>query len=213
MQNYIFDFDGTLANSGKTGVLATQAAFRELTLPVPQADLINYYMGIPIEVSFKKMVPDHNFTDQEFAELLTCFRQYYHKLEAANMTLVKGILPALQRLSEQGKQLYVVSSKHSKALLRNLRELKISRYFADVVGSDQVVHFKPAPDGVLAVIKLYNLNPHDCVMIGDAIFDLQMGKSAGIHTCGVTWGAHDTVSLLKEHPDYILATPDDLPTI
>ena len=92
MQNYIFDFDGTLANSGKTGVLATQAAFRKLTLPAPQADLINYYMGIPIEVSFKKMVPDHNFTDQEFAELLTCFRQYYHKLEAANMTLVKGVL-------------------------------------------------------------------------------------------------------------------------
>ena len=47
-------------------------------------------------------------------------------------------------------------------------------------------------------------------MIGDAIFDLQMGKAAGVHSCGVTWGAHDVKSLINEHPDFLLSNVADL---
>ncbi|WP_252902762.1 HAD hydrolase-like protein [Paucilactobacillus hokkaidonensis] len=54
MENYIFDFDGTLADSGQAAVLATQSAFKEFNLATPTTSQIEYYMGIPIEVSFKK---------------------------------------------------------------------------------------------------------------------------------------------------------------
>ncbi|MFT8477401.1 MAG: HAD family hydrolase [Liquorilactobacillus sp.] len=210
MQAYMFDFDGTLANSGKTGILATQAAFKRFSLTVPDAELINYYMGIPIEVSFKKMAPQHSFNGQEFEELMDCFREYYKKNELANITLFNGILPTLKILTQRSKSLYVISSKNSIALLRNLENLKIAKYFTDIIGSDQVQHFKPAPDGVLAVIKRHHLDTDDCIMIGDAIFDLQMGKAAGVHTCGVTWGAHDSNRLLKEHPDFLLNKAEEL---
>lgn len=213
MQTYIFDFDGTLANSGKTGILATQAAFKDFDLPVPNENIINYFMGIPIEVSFKKMASEHTFTNNEFEKLLTVFRQYYKKFEAKNLTLFSGIKPTLRALVQQEKNLYVVSSKHSTALLRNLQELEIDKFFTGVVGSDQVTHFKPAPDGVLAVIRQHHLDPKQCVMIGDAIFDLKMGKAAGVHTCGVTWGAHDTESLRHEHPDFLLSDSTELLTI
>ncbi|WP_338086408.1 HAD-IA family hydrolase [Liquorilactobacillus mali] len=129
------------------------------------------------------------------------------------MTLFNGILPTLQTLTQRSKSLYVVSSKNSVALLRNLENLKIKKYFTDVIGSDQVQHFKPAPDGVLSIINKYHLNSDDCIMIGDAIFDLRMGKSAGVHTCGVTWGAHDPYSLLKEKPDFLLSKAEELLTI
>lgn len=121
MKTYIFDFDGTLANSGKTGVLATQAAFKDFKLPTPTIDNINYFMGIPIEVSFKKIAPKHHFTVSEFQELLAVFRKYYQDFEAQNLTLFPEIEPTLKLLINQGKNLYVVSSKHSTALLRNLQ--------------------------------------------------------------------------------------------
>ncbi|CAM5179477.1 HAD superfamily hydrolase (TIGR01509 family)/HAD superfamily hydrolase (TIGR01549 family)OS=Ureibacillus acetophenoni OX=614649 GN=SAMN05877842_11363 PE=4 SV=1 [Ureibacillus acetophenoni] len=41
-------------------------------------------------------------------------------------------------------------------------------------------------------------------MIGDAIFDLQMAKSAGVVSCGVTWGSHKKDLLLTEEPDYVI---------
>ncbi|MCX8743756.1 HAD hydrolase-like protein [Lactobacillus sp. B3795] len=210
MDNFIFDFDGTLANSGKTGELATKLAFKEFDLKEPSSDDINYYMGIPIEVSFKKMAPDKKFSDAEFENLLSIFRKCYKDLETSNLTLFDGIFDSLKELHRQKRKLFVVSSKHSTALTRNLESLNINQFFDGVIGSDQVEHFKPAPDGVLETLSKFNLSPDKSIMIGDAIFDLQMGKSAGVHTAGVIWGAHDVEALKQENPDYILKSPKEL---
>lgn len=42
------------------------------------------------------------------------------------------------------------------------------------------------------------------MMIGDAIFDLQMGKAANVKTCAVTWGSHSVEQLSAENPDFII---------
>ena len=52
----------------------------------------------------------------------------------------------------------MVSSKHSTALKRNLEFLEIASYFEGVIGSDQVKNYKPAPDGVLYIVKQYGLS-------------------------------------------------------
>ncbi|WP_270317789.1 HAD family hydrolase [Lactococcus petauri] len=210
MDAYIFDFDGTLANSGSTGILATQAAFQQFNLSIPSNETINYYTGIPIEKSFKKMAVGHTFKEEEFDELLSAFRKYYKAYEQENLTLFPQIKEVLQNLRHSGKKLYVVSSKHSTALKRNLEFLEIASYFEGVIGSDQVENYKPAPDGVLYIVKQYGLSTHHTVMIGDAIFDIQMGKAAGVQTCAVTWGAHDAAELADQHPDFLIKQVDEL---
>ena len=210
MDAYIFDFDGTLANSGSTGILATQAAFQQFNLSIPSNETINYYTGIPIEKSFKKMAVGHTFKEEEFDELLSAFRKYYKAYEQENLTLFPQIKEVLQNLRHSGKKLYVVSSKHSTALKRNLEFLEIASYFEGVIGSDQVENYKPAPDGVLYIVKQYGLSTYQTVMIGDAIFDIQMGKAAGVQTCAVTWGAHDAAELADQHPDFLIKQVDEL---
>lgn len=170
-------------------------------------------MGIPIEVSFKKMAANHVFSDQSFTDLLNVFRRQYQIAEQTNLTLFPQMKSILQQLVNNQKRLFVVSSKHSTPLQRNLVQLHIDKYFQSVVGSDQVTHFKPAPDGVLKVLNQYSLSKNNSIMIGDAVFDLQMGQAAGIHTCGVTWGAHPVSELGKQHPDYLLNTVSELLTI
>lgn len=210
MDNYFFDFDGTLADSGQTAIVATQAAFRDYDLVVPDENTIAYFMGVPIEVSFKKMAPEVEFSDYEFNELLAIFRSYYKQMENSNLTLFPHISKVLKQLHEEGKQLFVVSSKHSAALQRNLEQLEIDQYFKVVLGSDQVKKFKPAPDGLLYLIKKYQLDPSKSVMIGDAIFDLQMGQAAGVATCAVTWGTHSKKELLAEEPTFVVTKPKQL---
>lgn len=210
MKNYFFDFDGTLADSGQTGIMAIQAAFKSFSLDIPNAETIQYYMGIPIEISFKKMSEPHQFTSAEFDELLQSFRDFYQSYENQYLSLFDGIKEALIYLSENDKNLFVVSSKHSSSLIRNLDQLGILNFFKAVIGSDQVENYKPAPDGINALVDKYHLSPKDSIMIGDAIFDLQMGKAAGVHTCGVTWGAHDVVSLKSEQPDFLIDSPSKL---
>ena len=51
-KNLIFDFDGTIADSKECSIVATQKSFKERGLEEPTVNLIEYYMGIPIEKSF-----------------------------------------------------------------------------------------------------------------------------------------------------------------
>lgn len=203
MNNYIFDFDGTLADSKLCSVIATQEAFKEFGLNVPNSEQIEHFMGIPIEVSFKE-IADYVFTDESFNELLQIFRKRYKANEIDTLTVFPEIPDLLQELKSLGKQLFVVSSKKSDVLLRNLQKLQIDNYFNDIIGSDKVTHYKPHPEGILRIVELYNLDKKETVMIGDAIFDLQMAKSANVASCGVTWGSHKKEKLLEEEPTFLV---------
>ena len=209
MKNYIFDFDGTLADSERCSILATQAAFQQQELDVPDEERIRYFMGIPIERSFKEMA-QKELSTAEFADLLSIFRKMYQQFEQESLRLFPGMDHVLNTLCSQQKNCFVVSSKKSDVLLRNLQSLHIAQYFKDIVGSDKVTNYKPHPEGLQLLLKLYGLEAVESVMIGDAIFDIQMGRSAGIKSCGVSWGSHGQAELLAEKPDYFLHQVADL---
>lgn len=54
--NYIFDFDGTLADTTSCHVYATQEAFKNLELEIPSEDEILKVMNQPLEEGFKYLV-------------------------------------------------------------------------------------------------------------------------------------------------------------
>lgn len=209
MKAIIFDFDGTLADSGDCGFLATQKAFEEMNLPEPSRQQIDYYMGIPIEQSFQEL-SNHQLNEEQFTKLLSEFRAAYKKIEEQTLTVFPQIHEVLQNLQSLNFSLFVVSSKKSDVLFRNLQNLNLTHYFTDWIGSDQVSHYKPHPEGILQIFERHGLNPGDCVMVGDAIFDLQMGKAANCKTVGVAWGSHSKLELLKEEPTFFADQVIDL---
>lgn len=209
INNIIFDFDGTLGDSKLCSIMATKKAFKEFGLEVPEEEQIEYYMGIPIEESFKKM-SNRSFSENEFEQLLAKFRFFYKEYEESYLQIFPGIQEMLEALEQKNIQLFVVSSKHTEVLKRNLNALKISKYFKEVVGSDKVAHYKPHPEGVNYILKVHQISGEETMMVGDAIFDLQMGKAARVKTCGVTWGSHSEKNLRKEEPDFIIQTPQEI---
>lgn len=202
MKAIIFDFDGTLADSSECGVLATQQAFKECKLPVPTKKEIDYYMGIPIEQSFQKM-SNHTLNDEQFKKLLKLFRQAYKTFEEQTITAFPQIKEVVSMLHKKGFLLFVVSSKKTDVLHRNLQKLELDYYFTDWIGSDQVEHYKPHPEGILILLDRYSLKPEEAIMVGDTIFDLQMAKAAGVHSCGVTWGSHPKEKLQEKKPTFL----------
>ena len=207
--HYIFDFDGTLADSKQCSILATQAAFKKCQLTIPTTEQIEYYMGIPIEQSFKEMA-GQPFTEESFQQLLTTFRTFYKQYENETLQLFPNMKDVLHTLHRKKVNCFVVSSKKTDVLQRNLKALGIESFFTACIGSDQVKHYKPHPDGILTLLERFHLEAKDCVMIGDAIFDIQMGKAAKCQTCAVTWGSHCEEKLIKEQPDFIIRDVKEL---
>lgn len=209
MDNFFFDFDNTLADSSQVAVLATQAAYRACGLAVPTQAAIVGYMGVPIEVSFAKMATV-TLSTSELTALFTEFRQQYQRAEQTGIRPFAGMTATLAELRDRGKRLYVVSSKNSVPLQRNLSQANMAAFFTAVCGSDQVDHYKPAPDGVLNLLSRFDLDPQSSVMIGDAKYDIQMGHNADVATAGALWGAADPAAVKAEQPTYLLERPQDL---
>ena len=201
-KNLIFDFDGTIADSKECSIVATQKSFKERGLEEPTVNLIEYYMGIPIEKSFSLM-SSVDLDDHQLEALIKTFRQNYKEVESSYLKLYKHMTEQLQSLSKD-KQLFVVSSKKTDVLIRNLEILDIDHLFTEVIGSDKVNHYKPSPDGINYILNKYQLENEETIYIGDAIFDMQMANSAKLASCAVTWGTHSIEELKSENPTYII---------
>lgn len=201
-KNLIFDFDGTIVDSKECSIVATQKSFKEKGLEEPTVNLIEYYMGIPIEKSFSLM-SSVDLDDHQLEALIKTFRQNYKEVESSYLKLYKHMTEQLQSLSKD-KQLFVVSSKKTDVLIRNLEILDIDHLFTEVIGSDKVNHYKPSPDGINYILNKYQLENEETIYIGDAIFDMQMANSAKVASCAVTWGTHSIEELKSENPTYII---------
>lgn len=205
----IFDLDGTLLDSRECSIKATKADFTEMGLKVPSEVVIEHYMGIPIEESFFKM--SEQPLDQETAtELIRVFRTYYQTYEESTLNVFPEIPHVLEILMKRKVPCFVVSSKKTAVVKRNLAAQNLVAFFEEIIGSDAVSHYKPHPEGINKVVTQYQFDPTRTIMVGDAIFDIQMGKAAGVKTIAVTWGSHDAKKLSAEKPDALAEAPQDI---
>lgn len=99
LTNYIFDFDSTLADSRECSVTETKKAFKAFNLAVPSNRTVEYYMGIPIEKSFREMA-NRSLEDSEFEKLLNVFRNKYKETESDTLRTFKHIPEVLASLSK-----------------------------------------------------------------------------------------------------------------
>jgi len=191
-----FDLDGTLIDSRQCCVLSMQDTFRNFFDIDLAAETVIDKMGIPIEVTFRDWAGG-KIHDDNWTEVVTYFRASY-------TVLYGGVEDLLKELRTKTANLFIVTSKNSKAAEDNLSKLGILDYFAHVIGSDRVDHYKPHADPVLkARAKITGPIPSLELMIGDSDADIMTGKAAGVKTCGVLWGAHDKARLMASSPDYI----------
>jgi len=205
----LFDLDGTLLDSKECSVKATKAAFKEMGLKVPSEVVIEHYMGIPIEESFFKM-SEQPLDQETAAELIRIFRAYYQTYEDSTWKVFPEIPHVLEILNKRKVPCFVVSSKKTAVVKRNLAAQDLVAFFEEIIGSDAVTHYKPHPEGINKVVAHYQFDPTKTIMVGDAIFDIQMGKAAGVKTIAVTWGSHDPKKLSEENPDALVDAPREI---
>jgi HAD superfamily hydrolase (TIGR01509 family) len=203
LQAVFFDFDGTLANTEKLAIYATQQAFVAHGLPKPDAGAISHYQGVPIETSFMLLGADV-LSVEALEALYETFREYYRRGESAEtIQLFPGIQTLLADLHAQQIAVFLMTSKKSAVAQRNLALLGVDHYFTAIYGSDNSVAFKPDPAGLIAALAEQNLTAAQTAMVGDATFDIQAGNGAGMQTIAVTWGSHDVPTLQEAQPTHI----------
>lgn len=171
LRHFFWDFDGTLMDTypAMTESLLRTAASRGITLNRAEA------------LALLKVSLSHGLhaLGGDMGELLADFRRHERELLPRMIRPLPGIPEALAGLP--GRH-YLVTHRERDAL-DYLNAAGLKHFFTDSVTGDDGFPRKPAPDGLLHLMRKHGLNPEACVMIGDRPLDTAAGRGAGMLSC------------------------------
>lgn len=199
--NILFDFDGTIADTNKGIVLTVQETLRQMSLPIPDSSEISKIIGLPLDDCFRIAAKVDGSRVKEASNL---YRSIFMDIALEKITLFEGVLETLQKLKDEGVFMAIASSRNLVSLLPLAKYFGIDKFIDYIYGEDDCLNPKPAPDLALKIMKEHNLRSHDTLVVGDTIYDLMMGLSAGCEVCGVTFGNHSKEKLLTANPTHIV---------
>ena len=204
-ETVLFDFDGTLVDSGEMILASFRHATREvLRRELSDEQLLTYVGGPHLRDQMRTI--DAERVD----ELVASYRAHNEPLHAGLLGF-PGIDDVLLALRADGRKLAIVTSKRRATVQLGFDVLPLEPYFDVVVTSDDTARHKPNPDPLLHALQRLDASPDSAVYVGDSPFDLRAAKAAGIAAIGVTWGKiHDRAVLLAEQPDAVVDTPAEL---
>ena len=211
----IFDLDGTLVDSNRDLIPALNAATASVGLPpISRAD-VGHVVG---QGALKMIEKAFAFHGQEMDggvggplhnKLLQHFLDYYDDHIADHTIFFPGVLPALDALGTQGWQFAVCTNKYERFARKLLELLGEADRFPVITGGDTFDFKKPDPRHLIETAKLAEVDPANCIMVGDSINDILPAQEAGIPVIAVNFGYSD-VPVEDLNPDVVISHFDQL---
>lgn len=202
MRLYIFDFDGTLGDSSALIVKTMMDTFDRMGIQRPSTEACVGTIGLPLDQCFAVSA------NLDEAQSEACAETYRHIFKINNVPgAVKpfpGVVETLKRLHDEGHTLAIASSRRHESLDGLVADFGITNLFAAIVGADDVVNAKPDPEPVNLILSRLHFAPQQALVIGDAPYDILMGRNAGTQTCAVTYGNGSREELVAAHPDSLI---------
>lgn len=121
-----------------------------------------------------------------------------------------GIRDLLQSLKGRGIKTAVLSNKPHENTRYVIDSLFGDDCFAVVQGQTPAIPKKPAPEGVLEILRRLKLQRDEILYVGDSGVDMDTGRAAGVKTIGVLWGFRDGRELLAHGADGLIGKPKEL---
>ena len=202
----LFDLDGTVID---TVTLIRESHRHAVTTVLGQElsdEALVAQVGRPLLEQMRVFSPEHA------DELFRVYRTWNHANTARLIREYDGMAEVLDALAADGRTLGIITSKSRDAVDLAFRAFPgLETRFSVIICSDDTEHHKPSPEQILVALARLGktVGPHACY-VGDAPFDLQSARAAGVASIAVNWGFFDDDALLAERPDAICETPAQL---
>jgi len=175
---YIFDCDGTLADTMPTHYQAWQVALGEHANEFPEA-MFYELGGVPTSRIVEIINERHGYSlpvNETVEHKEALFLQL-----SSNIAAIEPVV-ALARQYHGVKPLAVASGGHRRIVLNTLRALGIAELFQAVVTAEDYRRGKPAPDPFLEAALRLDVPPEQCLVFEDTATGIAAATAAGMQS-------------------------------
>ena len=180
-RHFVFDIDGTLIDTERTGVLSLVKTVRELLdIEMPYDEAYGYF-GIPSA----KVAPLLGYADAGAfgARWEENFVELSHMMKA-----FEGAEEVLAAVKSAGRTTGCVTSRSRYEFEKDIHMQQLVKYIDHVVCAEDSEGHKPSPDPMFAYMKKAgDADPAECIYIGDTMHDYQCAAGAGCDFALADW--------------------------
>ena len=179
-----FDFDGVIVDSIETKTEAFRMLFSDYSDDVIK-QVLDYHKqhgGISrvdkIALAHKQYIgsplngADLKVWSERYSELVV--------EKVIEVPWIKGAIDFLDSVYDTAIHVFVISGTPEPELKHIIDKRAIAQYFQESLGSPI-----RKPPHIRGLLDQYNLQPEECVFIGDALTDYDAAKETGLHFVGI----------------------------
>lgn len=189
----ILDFDGTLGDTASVIIKTMHETIREMGLPTRTDEQCAAMIGLRLVEIPPVLFPECDIDVDLYADTYRRLFDVHNKDGAVK--LYPHVIETLKALKARGLTLTIASSRGQTSLSQFVKNLGLTEIITYILGAGDVENGKPHPEAIFKTLDKYGFTPDQAIMVGDTIFDIQMGINAGTRTCGVTYGNGSRESL------------------
>jgi phosphoglycolate phosphatase len=182
-----FDLDGTLLDTGPDLAAAANAALAAGGLDPLPLETVLKRVGGGTRNMLAGVLAERGETDPAVMDrLLPVLLAHYEANMAIHTRPYPGCVATLDALAAEGVKLAVVTNKLERFATSLLAATGLADRFACVIGGDTMAQAKPAPDGILEMIR--RRGGGRAVFVGDSIFDVRAARAADVPVIACRFG-------------------------
>jgi phosphoglycolate phosphatase len=209
MKLVLFDFDGTLIDSADLIHETMRRTFRQYGKTEPALDDTKSIIGLTLDIAISRL-DGKPHVDDEAGEMTAYYKSLFSTVRTDldfREPLFPGIREVLDELFSRSDILVGgVTGKSRRGLDFALDTHGFAPHFVVSRTADDCPS-KPHPAMVNECCDVTGIAPADTLVIGDAVYDMQMAKAAGATAIGVSWGYAPVAGLLAAGADHIIDHP------
>ena len=180
-RHFVFDIDGTLIDTERTGVLSLVKTVRELIGKEMPYDEAYGYFGIPSA----KVAPMLGYADAErFGER---WEENFVELSCL-IKAFEGAEEVLAAIKSAGRTTGCVTSRNRYEFEKDVHMQRLVKYIDHIICAEDSEKHKPSPDPMYAYMRKADCtDPAGCIFIGDTMHDCQCATGAGCDFALADW--------------------------
>ena len=209
IQLLLFDFDGTLFETGPGVTNCVRYALEKLGIHETDEGKLRKFIGPPLYDMFREL---YGFDDETANEAVRLYRERYQPIGFLECAPYEGIIDLVDTVRKAGFRVSVCTGKPTPTTMSILEHFDLVQHFDYVLGSEFDGTRSKKHEVVADVLSHFGLSEHpeQVRMIGDRKYDVLGAARCGVKCIGVRFGYPEPGELEAAGAEHVVDTVAEL---